>query len=138
MKRPTEFIPIYDQTKEQAYDMVEKMFDQIELLEKKLYDQALENVELQHRAAKKRCLLESTLAESLEQIKLFGMSAEREDKLRAELATANGLLDEVSGLIKGRKCTCDDQDRFGGFCQMCDCLGPEIIELMAKREVDHD
>lgn len=33
-------------------------------------------------------------AESLEQARIIGMSADREDKLRAQLATANGLLDD--------------------------------------------
>jgi len=85
MKRPTEFVPVYDQSKRQAAEMMEELFVENERLRKER---------------------DEANAESLANAELIGKDTDRMDKLVMEkrgletrLEWANGLLDEVDRLL---------------------------------------
>ena len=90
MKRPTEFVPVYDQSKRQAAEMMEELFVENERLRKER---------------------DEANAESLANAELIGKDTDRMDKLVMEkralelyLEKANGLLDEITSVIgEGRE-----------------------------------
>ncbi len=62
MEYPTDFTPVYDQTKEQAKELIDRLFKENAELGSELYSQAVENVRAQHRAAKVNAELKDKVA----------------------------------------------------------------------------